>query len=187
MAGQGKMGCSTRSLSSSQRVPPETEGLHPKQWNYLTWEFQPSSDFASAVFFQHTRTSKKIADVRFAHQLIRRLAAVRQQGIMQGLYPDGNAQVAIAYGNNTPIAIANLVISTHHAPSLSLRDLRYQLIEYVMKPVIPDRWLSHQVMDRERDRLDSTVIVVNPPGAFLVGGPKADAGLTGRKIIVETV
>lgn len=91
------------------------------------------------MFFQHTRTSKKIADVRFAHQLTRRLAAVRQQGIMQGLYPDGKAQVAIAYENNTPIAIANLVISTHHAPSLSLRDLRYQLIEYVMKPVIPDR------------------------------------------------
>jgi S-adenosylmethionine synthetase len=138
------------------------------------------------VFFQHTLTSKKIADVRFGHQLTRRLAAVRQQGIMQGLYPDGKAQVAIEYDNNTPIAIANLVISTHHAPSLSRRALRYQLIEYVMKPVIPDRLLSHQVMDRERDRLDSTVIVVTPTGAFLVGGPKADAGLTGRKIIVDT-
>jgi S-adenosylmethionine synthetase len=72
------------------------------------------------VFFQHTRTSKKIADVRFAHQPTRRLASVRQQGIMQGLYPDGKAQVAIEYENNTPIAITNLVISTHHAPSLSL-------------------------------------------------------------------
>jgi S-adenosylmethionine synthetase len=138
------------------------------------------------VFFQHTLASKKIANVRFAHQLTRRLAAVRQQGIMQGLYPDGKAQVAIAYENNTLIAIANLVISTHHAPSLSLCDLRYQLIEYVKKPVIPDHILSHQVMDRERDRLDSTVIVVNPTGAFLVGGPKADAGLTGRKIIADT-
>ena len=124
--------------------------------------------------------------IYFAHQLTRRLAEVRQQGIMQGLYPDGKAQVAIEYENNTPIAIANLVISTHHAPSLSRRDLRYQLIEYVMKPVLPDRLLSHQVMDRERDRLDSTVIVVNPTGAFLVGGPKADAGLTDRKIIVDT-
>ena len=124
--------------------------------------------------------------IYFAHQLTRRLAEVRQQAIMQGLYPDSKAQVAIEYENNTPIAIANLVISTHHAPSLSLRDLRYQLIEYVMKPVLPDRLLSHQVMDRERDRLDSTVIFVNPTGAFLVGGPKADAGLTGRKIIVDT-
>jgi S-adenosylmethionine synthetase len=138
------------------------------------------------VFCQHTLTSKKIADVRFAHQRTRRLAAVRQQGIMQGLYPDGKAQVAIAYDNHTPIAIANLVISTHHAPSLSLRDLRYQLIESVMKPVIPDRSLSHQVIDRERDRLDSTVIFVNPTGAFLVGGPKADAARTDRKIIVDT-
>ena len=55
-----------------------------------------------------------------------------------------------------------------------------------MKPVIPDRILSHQVMDRDRDRLDSTVMFVNPTGAFLVGGPKADAGRTGRKIIVDT-
>ena len=58
---------------------------------------------------------------------------------MQGLYPDGKAQVAIEDDNNTPIAIADLVVSTHHAPSLSLRDLRYQLIGYVMKLVIPDR------------------------------------------------
>jgi len=124
--------------------------------------------------------------IYFAHRLTRRLAEVRKQGIIQGLYPDGKAQLAIEYENNTPIAIANLVISTHHAPSLSLRDLRSQLIEHVMKPVIPDRLLSHQVMDQERDRLDSTVIFVNPTGAFLVGGPKADAGLTGRKIIVDT-
>jgi len=124
--------------------------------------------------------------IYFAHQLTHRLAEVRKQGIVQGLYPDGKAQVAVEYEDNTPVAIANLVISTHHAPSLSLRDLRYLLIEHVIKPVIPDRLLSHQVMDRERERLDSTVIFINPTGAFLVGGPKADAGLTGRKIIVDT-
>ena len=124
--------------------------------------------------------------IYFAHRLTRRLAEVRKQGIIQGLYPDGKAQVAIEYENNMPVAIANLVISTHHAPSLSLRELRSQLIEHVMKPVIPDRLLSHRVMDQERDRLESTIIFVNPTGAFLVGGPKADAGLTGRKIIVDT-
>jgi S-adenosylmethionine synthetase len=124
--------------------------------------------------------------IYFAHRLTRRLAEVRKQGIIQGLYPDGKAQVAIEYENNVPVAIANLVISTHHAPSLSLRELRHQLIEHVMKPVIPDRLLPHRVMDQERDRLDSTLIFVNPTGAFLVGGPKADAGLTGRKIIVDT-
>jgi S-adenosylmethionine synthetase len=124
--------------------------------------------------------------IYFAHRLTHRLAEVRKQGIVPGLYPDGKAQVAIEYENNTPMAIANLVISTHHAPSLSLRDLRSLLIEHVIKPVIPDRLLAHQVMDRERDRLDSTVIFINPTGAFLVGGPKADAGLTGRKIIVDT-
>jgi S-adenosylmethionine synthetase len=124
--------------------------------------------------------------IYFAHRLTRRLAEVRKQGIIQGLYPDGKAQVAVEYENNMPVAIANLVISTHHAPSLSLRELRQQLIEHVMKPVIPDQLLSHRVMDQERDSLDSTLIFVNPTGAFLVGGPKADAGLTGRKIIVDT-
>jgi S-adenosylmethionine synthetase len=78
------------------------------------------------------------------------------------------------------------VISTHHAPSLSLRDPHYQLIKYVKKPVIADRLLSRQVMGHERHRLESRVIVVDPPGAFRVEGPKADSGLTDRKIIVDT-
>ena len=124
--------------------------------------------------------------IYFAHRLTRRLAEVRKQGIIPGLYPDGKSQVAVEYEDNVPVAIANLVISTHHAPTLALRDLRALLIEHVMKPVIPDRLLSHQVMDQERDKLDSTIVFVNPTGAFLVGGPKADAGLTGRKIIVDT-
>jgi S-adenosylmethionine synthetase len=124
--------------------------------------------------------------IYFSHRLTRRLAEVRKQGIVPGLYPDGKAQVAVEYENNLPVGIANLVISAHHAPELSLRELRYQLIEHVIKPVIPDRLLSHSVVDRERDKLDSTVVFINPTGAFVHGGPKADAGLTGRKIIVDT-
>lgn len=124
--------------------------------------------------------------IYLAHQLTRRLAEVRKQGIIQGLYPDGKAQVAVEYENHVPVAIANLVISTHHARRLSLPDLRHQLIEHVVKPVIPDRLLSHRLIDNERDKTDSTTIFINPTGAFLVGGPKADAGLTGRKIIVDT-
>lgn len=124
--------------------------------------------------------------IYFAHRLTRRLAEVRKQGIVSGLYSDGKAQVAVEYENNVPVAVANLVISTHHAESMSLRDLRHQLIEHVIKPVIPDRLLSHKVLERERDKIDSTLIFINPTGAFLQGGPKADAGLTGRKIIVDT-
>ena len=124
--------------------------------------------------------------IYFAHQLTRRLAEVRKQGIIEGLFPDGKAQVAVEYEDNVPVAISNLVISTHHASSLSLRDLRHLLIDHVIKPVVPDRLLKYSVMDTERDRMDSTVIFINPTGAFLVGGPKADAGLTGRKIIVDT-
>ena len=124
--------------------------------------------------------------IYFAHRLTRRLAEVRKQGIITGLYPDGKAQVAVEYENNRPVGIANLVISAHHAASLSLRDLRHQLIEYVIKPVIPEPLLSHEVLTREQDKLDSTIIFINPTGAFVHGGPKADAGLTGRKIIVDT-
>jgi S-adenosylmethionine synthetase len=124
--------------------------------------------------------------IYFAHRLTRRLTEVRKQGIVQGLYPDGKAQVAVEYENHVPVAIANLVISTHHAESLSLRDLRYQLIEHVIKPVIPDRLLSHKVLASEQDKIDSTLIFINPTGVFLQGGPKADTGLTGRKIIVDT-
>jgi S-adenosylmethionine synthetase len=111
---------------------------------------------------------------------------VRQQGIIPGLYPDGKAQVAIEDDNPTAIAIADVVISTHHAPPLSLHDWRDQLIESVMKPVMPNCILSHQVMDRVRDRLEHTVMVVNPTGACPVGGPNAEAGLTDRTIIGET-
>jgi S-adenosylmethionine synthetase len=124
--------------------------------------------------------------IYLAHQLTHRLALVRKQGMIQGIYPDGKAQVAVEYEDKVPVAIANLVISTHHAPSLSLQELRHQLIEHVIKPVIPDRLLSHSRIDAERDRADSTTIFINPTGAFLQGGPKADAGLTGRKIIVDT-
>jgi S-adenosylmethionine synthetase len=124
--------------------------------------------------------------IYFAHRLTGRLAEVRKAGIVPGLYPDGKAQVAVEYEDNVPAAIANLVISTHHSPALKLTDLRSALIEHVIKPVVPDRLLPHRLMDVERDKLDSTVIFVNPTGAFLHGGPKADAGLTGRKIIVDT-
>lgn len=124
--------------------------------------------------------------IYFAHRLTRRLAEVRKKNIVPGLYPDGKAQVAVEYEDNMPVAIANLVISTHHAESLSLPDLRHQLIEHVIKPVIPDRLLRHEMLANEQDKIDSTLIFINPTGAFLQGGPKADAGLTGRKIIVDT-
>ena len=124
--------------------------------------------------------------IYLAHQLTRRLAEVRKKGIVPGIYPDGKGQVAVEYDGNMPVAITNLVISTHHAESLSLADLRHALIEHVVKPVIPDRLLSHRVIDQERDKANSTIVFINPTGVFAEGGPKADVGLTGRKIIVDT-
>jgi S-adenosylmethionine synthetase len=78
---------------------------------------------------QHTLTSKKIAGVRFAHQLTRRLATAHKPGIVQVLHPDGTPQVGIGYETNASIVIATLMISTLHAPGLSLRDMRHELIE----------------------------------------------------------
>ncbi len=124
--------------------------------------------------------------IYLAHQLTRRLAEVRKKGIVQGIYPDGKGQVAVEYENNVPVAISNLVISTHHAESLGLAELRRELIEHVVKPVIPDRLLSHSTIDSERDNPNSTIVFINPTGVFSEGGPKADVGLTGRKIIVDT-
>jgi S-adenosylmethionine synthetase len=124
--------------------------------------------------------------IYLAHRLTHRLAEVRKKGIVPGIYPDGKGQVAVEYEDNVPVAITNLVISTHHAESLSLADLRHALIEHVVKPVIPDRLLSHRVIDQERDKANSTIVFINPTGVFSEGGPKADVGLTGRKIIVDT-
>jgi S-adenosylmethionine synthetase len=124
--------------------------------------------------------------IYLAHRLTRRLAEVRKKGIVPGIYPDGKGQVAVEYEDNVPVAITNLVISTHHAESLSLADLRHALIEHVVKPVIPDRLLSHRVIDQQRDKANSTIVFINPTGVFSEGGPKADVGLTGRKIIVDT-
>ncbi len=113
--------------------------------------------------------------ISLAHKLSRRLAEVRKNGTLPYLRPDGKTQVTIAYEDGKAVAVDAIVISTQHDPDVTLDKIRKDLIEQVIRPVVPAELLS-----------DATKIFVNPTGKFVVGGPQGDSGLTGRKIIVDT-
>ena len=113
--------------------------------------------------------------ISLAHKLARRLAEVRKTGELSYLRPDGKTQVTIAYEDGKPVAVDTIVISTQHDEDVDLETIRKDMIEKVIKPIVPAELLS-----------DDTKIFVNPTGKFVVGGPQGDSGLTGRKIIVDT-
>jgi len=113
--------------------------------------------------------------ISLAHQLTKRLANVRKQGILSYLRPDGKAQVTVEYENDKARRIDTIVISTQHSPEVELAQIEQDILEFVIKPVIPKELID-----------DSTKFLINPTGRFVVGGPQGDAGLTGRKIIVDT-
>ena len=109
-----------------------------------------------------------------AHELAKKLADVRKSGAIKWLRPDGKSQVTVRYENDKPVAIDKVLISTQHHPDVSQDEIRAQIIEHVIKPVLDEYF---------RDDIE---IFVNPTGRFVIGGPQGDAGLTGRKIIVDT-
>ncbi len=113
--------------------------------------------------------------IALAHRLARRLAEVRKDGTLPYLRPDGKTQVTILYEDGKPVAVDTIVISTQHDEDATLATIRKDLIEQVIKAVVPAGLLS-----------DKTRIFVNPTGKFVIGGPQGDSGLTGRKIIVDT-
>lgn len=113
--------------------------------------------------------------ISLAHRLARRLSEVRKNGELSYLRPDGKTQVTIAYEDGKPVHIDTVVISTQHSPEVTLAQIEKDLIEKVIKPILPVELLD-----------DSTKIYINPTGKFVIGGPQGDAGLTGRKIIVDT-
>ncbi len=114
--------------------------------------------------------------ILLAHKLTRRLAEVRKKNILPYLRPDGKSQVTIEYVDGKPRWINTVVIAAQHSPDVKLVDLRHDIIQHVIKPVLP----PHMVNDHE------IIYHINPTGRFVVGGPQGDAGLTGRKIIVDT-
>ncbi|MDA1477706.1 methionine adenosyltransferase [Bacillus sp. CLL-7-23] len=114
--------------------------------------------------------------ISLAHKLARRLTEVRKEEILPYLRPDGKTQVTVEYDEqNKPVRIDTIVISTQHHPEISLEQIQRNLKEYVIQPVVPE-----ELIDEE------TKYFINPTGRFVIGGPQGDAGLTGRKIIVDT-
>ena len=114
--------------------------------------------------------------ISLSHKLAQRLTAVRKDGTLDYLRPDGKSQVTVEYDENqNPVRVDAVVISTQHSPEASLDQIRADMVEHVIRPTIPAN-----LMD------EHTKIYVNPTGRFVVGGPQGDSGLTGRKIIVDT-
>jgi len=111
----------------------------------------------------------------YAHRLCQRQAYVRKQHILPWLRPDGKSQVTFEYENNQAIGISSIVLSTQHDPDIAQNDIIEGVMETIIKPIIPEKWLSKK-----------TQYYINPTGRFVIGGPQSDCGLTGRKIIVDT-
>jgi S-adenosylmethionine synthetase len=113
--------------------------------------------------------------IYLAHKLTRRLSEVRKDGTLEWLRPDGKSQVTVEYALGKPKRIDTVLISTQHAPEISQEDIRQAIIEHVITPSLPA-----ELVDKDLK------IYVNPTGRFVIGGPLGDAGVTGRKIIVDT-
>ncbi len=110
-----------------------------------------------------------------AHRLSRRLAAVRKEGVLDYVRPDGKTQVTLEYVGGKAVRVDTVVVSTQHSPDVSLREIREDITEQVIEPILPVDLIKGDLR-----------ILVNPTGRFVMGGPMADSGLTGRKIIVDT-
>jgi S-adenosylmethionine synthetase len=113
--------------------------------------------------------------IQLAHAITNRLAKLRQNKTLPWLRPDGKSQVTVEYENSKPKRIHTVIVSTQHSPSVPYRTLRKQIIEKVILPVLPKRLVDKNI-----------IYHINPTGRFVIGGPKGDCGLTGRKIIVDT-
>jgi len=113
--------------------------------------------------------------ISLAHKLAKRLADVRKNGTLDYLRPDGKTQVTVEYVDGKPVRLENIVVSTQHSPDVDLATIRRDIMEHVIMKVVPHNMLDHD-----------TKYYINPTGRFVIGGPMGDAGLTGRKIIVDT-
>ena len=115
------------------------------------------------------------APITLAHRLVKRQAQVRKSGKLPWLRPDAKSQVTLRYENDKPVGLEAVVLSTQHEDSISTKQLREAVIEEILKPVLPAKWIDKH-----------TKYHINPTGRFVIGGPVGDCGLTGRKIIVDT-
>ncbi len=116
------------------------------------------------------------APIIFAHRIVEKLAAVRKDGTLPWLRPDGKSQVTIEYEDNKPVRVHTVVVSAQHAPEITQETIYNEIVDKVVKPVLPADLFDP----------DNCTFHINPTGRFEIGGPHGDAGLTGRKIIVDT-
>jgi S-adenosylmethionine synthetase len=115
------------------------------------------------------------AAITYAHRLMRRQAEVRKNGTLPWLRPDAKSQVTLRYDDHRPVGVEAVVVSSQHSPEIAIEALREAIMDEVILPVLPKEWLNKE-----------TKYHINPTGRFVIGGPMGDAGLTGRKIIVDT-
>ena len=115
------------------------------------------------------------APITYSHLLVKRQSEVRKDGTLPWLQPDAKSQITFRYEDGKPVAIDAVVLSTQHKEEISLKDLQEAVMEEIIKPVLPEAWISAD-----------TKYFINPTGRFVIGGPHGDCGLTGRKIIVDT-
>ena len=115
------------------------------------------------------------APITYAHRIVQRQSELRKNGTLDWLRPDAKSQLTFVYENGKPVAIDTVVLSTQHREDIDKATLREAVMEEVIKPVLPEQWVSHD-----------TKFHINPTGRFVIGGPMGDCGLTGRKIIVDT-
>jgi len=113
--------------------------------------------------------------IALAHRLVQRQAQLRKDGTLPWLRPDAKSQVTVRYEDGVPVGLEAVVLSTQHAPDISQAEIHAQVREHILRPVLPAQWWN-----------DDLAVHINPTGAFELGGPAADAGVTGRKIIVDT-
>ena len=115
------------------------------------------------------------APIIYSHRLVEKQAEVRKNGKLPWLRPDAKSQCTFRYENDKPVGIVAVVLSTQHSPEIALKELQEAVMEEIIKPVLPTKWIDK-----------NTQFHINPTGRFVIGGPMGDCGLTGRKIIVDT-
>jgi len=160
-------------VSVGQQSPDIAQGVDPSD---ESGEDQGAGDQGMMVGFACNETPELMPlPILLSHQIMERLTEVRENGDLPYLRPDGKCQVTIEYEGYTPVAVDTVVLSSQHSPDISVKEMKPDLIEHVIKPCVPEKYMC-----------DDITYHVNPTGKFVIGGPKGDCGLTGRKVIVDT-
>jgi S-adenosylmethionine synthetase len=174
---RGKFGFDAENLAVLVAIDPQSpdiaQGVNEGEGDYKE---QGAGDQGIMFGYATNETEEYMPiSIALAHKLARQLTAVRKDGTLSYLRPDGKTQVTIEFDeNNVPLRVDSVVVSSQHSPEVNMETLRKDIIEHVVKVIIPEELLI------------DTTFYINPTGQFIIGGPHGDAGLTGRKIIVDT-